>query len=255
VYKNIVVTTANSIYYNSLLTLISGIHLFGENCVNQIYVYNLGLDDSEVQSLNRLENVTVVEYSKNLNEKHLKFLDPKSYVYKSYCLENSAEYGENVFWLDAGTTPINEMCGIFDIIQSDEVFLVVDVHKIGEYTHSDCIKIMSATNEELNEKILSSGICGFKTNGKYRQMIRELFDYSMIPGCCDGDQENHRHDQSVLSILATRYKCPKQDIDIYGYWTDFNRNLQTAINNNAVIFVHRRGHHDISGLKYKNEKN
>ena len=110
---------------------------------------------------------------------------------------------------------------------------------------------MSATNEELNEEILSSGICGFKTNGKYRQMVREFFDYSMIPGCCDGDQENHRHDQSILSILATRYNCPKQDIDIYGYWTDLNRNLQTAINNNAVIFVHRKGHHDISGLKYK----
>jgi hypothetical protein len=81
-------------------------------------------------------------------------------------------------------------------------------------------------------------------------MINEAFRYSMIPGCLDGNQENHRHDQSVLSILASRYNTPRQDIDLYGYWTDSNRNLQKAIEMNSIVFAHRRGHRDIVDIKY-----
>ena len=251
-YKNIVVTTANSPYYISLLTLINGIHLYGDDCVEQIYVYDLGLDSDEIQTLNRLKNVTIINYPKEIIEGHSKFLEPKSHVYKLFCLEDSVKYGENIFWLDAGATPINQMCGIFDKIESDDIFLVVDVHLTKTYTHSDCVRIMSATDEELNDKILSSGIIGFKTNGKYKKMIKDSFNYSMIEGCVDGDQENHRHDQSVLSILATRYKCPKQDIEIYGYWTDINRTYQKAMEQGPIIFVHRRGYENTKNLTYEN---
>lgn len=251
-YDNIVVSTANSPYFSSLLTLINGVHTFGLNCVDQIFVYDLGLDQSEITILNRLKNVTILNYHEDLKERHPKFLEPKSHVYKLFCLEDSAKYGKNIFWLDAGTTPIKEMCHIYDIINQDEIFLVVDVHLTKRYTHTDCVKIMSATEEELNDRILSSGILGFKSDGKYRQMIKESFDYSMIPGCVDGDQEDHRHDQSVLSILATRYNCPKQDIETYGYWTDINRNYKTAMENNVVIFVHRRGYENKQNLIYEN---
>jgi hypothetical protein len=74
----------------------------------------------------------------------------------------------------------------------------------------------------------------------------------MIPGCVDGDQEDHRHDQSVLSILATRYNCPKQDIEIYGYWTDLHRTYQKAMEQSVVIFVHRRGYENKQNLIYEN---
>jgi len=251
-YKNVIVTTANRPYYISLLTLISGIHFFGKTCVDQIYVYDLGLENNQVQTLNKLKNVTVVNYPDELIKINPKFLEPKNYVYKSFCLEDSLKYGENILWLDAGVTPINEMCKIFNIIQSEDIFLVVDVHKTGAYTHRKCVEIMSATNEELDDAMLSAGIVGIKTNGKYRQIIKDAFNYSMIPGCVDGSQENHRHDQSVLSILATRYRCPKQNIEIYGYWTDSNRTYQTAIEAGAVIFVHRRGYENIKHLIYEN---
>jgi hypothetical protein len=96
-YKNIVVTTANSPYYISLLTLINGIHLYGNDCVEQIYVYDLGLDSDEIQTLNRLKNVTIINYPKEIIEGHSKFLEPKSHVYKLFCLEDSVKYGENMF--------------------------------------------------------------------------------------------------------------------------------------------------------------
>ena len=251
-YKNIVVTTANSPYFDSLLTLINGIHSFGMECVDRIFVYDLGLDESEIQTLTRLKRVEVLKYPSNMTDIHPNFLEPKSHVYKLYCLENSKTLGKNVFWLDAGATPIRSMCHIFDKIDSEEIFLVVDTHLTKTYTHSNCVSIMGATDDELNDKILSSGIIGFKSNGKYQQMIKDAFDYSMIVGCVDGDQENHRHDQSVLSILATRYNCPKQDIELYGYWTDINRTYQKAMEHGTVIFVHRKGYENRNNLIYEN---
>ena len=144
------------------------------------------------------------------------------------------------------------MCQMFEIIQNDEVFMVGDVHLTKTYTHSDCVRIMSATDDELNDTILSSGIIGYKNNGKYSKLFLDAYKYSLIDGCVNGDQENHRHDQSVLSILATRYNCPKQDIDVYGYWTDINRNLQTALEKKSIIFVHRKGYDNVNDIIYEN---
>lgn len=249
--KNILITTANSPYYQSLLTLINGVHLFGLDCVDKILVYDLGLSQEEKSQLNKLKLVEVLDYRQEIVSKHEKFLEPKSHVYKLYCLWESRKWGENIFWLDAGVVPIRPMCEIFQIIEQDEVFLVGDYHLNKNYTHTSCQTIMSANTMELEGLQLSSGICGYKSGGRYEKMFEEAFNFSLIPGCVDGDQENHRHDQSVLSILSIRHGCPRQNIDIYGYWTDINRNLETAKSIGAVIFVHRRGYENTSSLIYE----
>ena len=41
-------------------------------------------------------------------------------------------------------------------------------------------------------------------------------------------------------------------IDMFGYWTDVNRNLQKAIELNSVIFAHRRGYDNKNNLQYEN---
>lgn len=251
-FNNIIITASNSLYFDSLLTLINGIHTYAIDCVDKIFIYNLGLGENEIEFLQKLKFVSVLEFPTETVNLHPKFLEPKSHVYKLFCLENSVSLGKNIFWMDSGVTPINPMCEIFDKIEKDDIFLVADVHLTRTYTHSNCVKIMSANDNELDDKILSSGMVGFKSNGIYRKLIEDAFKYSIIPGCVDGDEENHRHDQSVLSILSTRYNAPKQDIEIYGYWTDVNRTYQTAIQNNAIIFVHRRGYDNKNNLIYEN---
>jgi hypothetical protein len=141
---------------------------------------------------------------------------------------------------------------IFDIIEDEDVFCVGDSHLNKNFTKDSCIQIMNATESELNDVQLSSGIIGYKVGGRYEKLFDEAFELSKIKGCVVGDEQNHRHDQSVYSILASRYNVKKQDIDVYGYWTDLNRNLKTAIDIGAVIFVHRRGHYDNTELKFKN---
>jgi len=251
-YNNILVTATNSPYYESLLTLISGVHKFSVDIVDKIFVYNLGLDESEIKNLNRLKNVEVLEFSENSSELHPKFMEPKSYVYKIYCMYQSSKLGKNVLWLDSGASPLKSIDVIYQKIEEDEIFLVGDIHINRNYTHQDCRNCTLATENELDGKQLWAGLVGYKSNGKYQHIFDESYKLSLIPGCLDGNQENHRHDQSILSILTHRYNCPRQDIDIFGYWTDWNRNLNLALELGSVIFAHRRGHNDKTNLIYEN---
>lgn len=252
--KNVIITATNSPYFDSLLTLISSIHEHSFNIVDEIVVFNLGLTQTELSRLDGIEKVRVVNFSAEEMNSHPHFMTPKWHVYKLTCLKNGFNLGENVLWLDSGVCAISSVDVIFKKIEQDEIFFVIDVHLTETYTHSDCQKIMSATEDELQSNIISSGIFGFKSEGRYKNIVNEAYTYSLIPGCCDGDQENHRHDQSILSILKSRYNCPTNDIDIYGYWTDINRNLKTAKEIGAVIFVHRRGHNDTRHIIYKNSQ-
>jgi hypothetical protein len=250
---NVIITATNSLYFESLLTLISSIHKFGFDITDKIVIYDLGLDESEINILNSLEKVELRYFTESEINLHPEFLNGKSHVYKTFCLRDASRKYENVLWMDSGVCFINKFDVMFEKINSDEIFVVGDSHLNRTYTHDDCIRIMRATEDELNSNQLSTGMFGFKSGGKYQEMIDISAAFSLVPNCCNGDYQNHRHDQSILSILAKRYECPQNDIDIFGYWTDINRNLQTALELGSIVFVHRRGHYDRTGLIHKND--
>lgn len=248
-HNNIVITGANSPYFETLLTLISSIHKNTFDFIDGIFVYDLGLSVEERNRLLTLQKVYIKDIPQELREQYPDINYPKKHFDKLFCLYDSLSYAWNVLWLDAGVMCLRDIEHMFHTIDKDHVFAVTDEHLNRNYTHKRCSEIMNATESELNDKQLSSGIFGFKTDGRYRKLIEDSYEYGKL-GCTVGDEENHRHDQSVLSILVSRYDCPRHDIDVYGYWTSHNRNLQTAIENDAVIFVHRRGHYDNRDLKY-----
>ena len=252
-YNNILITGANSPYFESLLTLISTVHKTSYDIVDQIFVYDFGLDVREIERLKTLKKVKVVE----MNElppvyETISTTKTKCHFLKMFSLYDAKNKGNNVLWLDAGACVLRDIKEIFDTIENEDIFLVGDIHLNKNYTHSLCREIMSASESELNDKQLWSGLVGFKSNGKFINIIDEGMDYSLVEGCIDGYVENHRHDQSVLSILASRYNCPTHDIDKYGYWTDVNRNLEKALEINSVIFAHRRGYDNKTNLIYEN---
>lgn len=250
--KNIVITAANSLYFETLRTLVASLHKTSFTVVDEIVVYSLGLDVEEIKQVESWAKCKV----ENLITKFdvLPFDDyllPKGHAYKCFCLVDIQESDTNILWLDAGVMALKNVKEIFDIIETDHIFCVGDEHLNKNFTKDSCIEIMQASESELEDTQLSSGIIGYKVNGKFDTLFQEAYNFSTIEGCVVGDEQNHRHDQSVYSILVSRHKAKKQDIDIYGYWTSSSRTLQTAIEKDAVIFVHRRGHYDNTGLIHK----
>lgn len=242
-HKRIIVTAANTPYEHTLLTLIASIHRLAYDLIDKIYVFDLGLSDSAKKNVQR-KKVEIVSLPDNVDA------TPKQHVYKCYAMHWAKSQAEEILWLDAGVMLLKPIDEIFNIISKEDIFLVGDPnHKNKAWTHQKCRDIMNATPEELNAPQLSSGILGYKSKGKHQKLIDEAYEYSKIDGCVQGSHSNHRHDQSVYSILAARYKCNRQDIDTYGYWTDPKRNINTAKKHGSVIFVHRNGHWDFRGLK------
>ena len=251
-YKNIIITGANSIYFESLLTLISTVHKDSFELVDMIVVYDFGLDQTEINRLKSLEKIMIVDIVKDFQiYEGISSIKTKCHFLKMYTLFHSMSLSKNVLWLDAGACALRSLEPIFNVIESEDIFLVGDIHLNKNFTHKRCVEVMNATEEELMDNQLWSGLVGFKSDGKYSRIITEGWNYSQIEGCVDGFEDNHRHDQSVLSILSSRYNCPTQDIDIFGYWTDSSRNLEGAKSIGSVIFAHRRGYDDKSKLMFK----
>jgi hypothetical protein len=65
--KNIIVTASNTKYFNSLLTLIASIHRDSYDLVDQIFVFDLGLDVQEQNRIKALSKVSLVNFSNDVN--------------------------------------------------------------------------------------------------------------------------------------------------------------------------------------------
>ena len=78
-YNNIVVTGFNNFkdFFSRGLNLIAALHRTSINSIDQIFVFNLGFDDSIKEFLNSLEKVTVLEFPSYLTENYYPdFLTP-----------------------------------------------------------------------------------------------------------------------------------------------------------------------------------
>ncbi len=248
--RNIFVTSFNSSFFKSSITLISSLHETSINTIDKIIIYNLGLKRIEINFLNTLKKVEVIEYPDMVNNLWNGYLDPTTFAWKCFAIWDAKRFGDNILYLDSGALALKDIKTIYKIIAKEEIFLVGDKHINRNWTHKKCFEIMNASESEINDFQLWAGILGYKINGKYQQVINDAFEYSKIKGCIAGNRKNHRHDQSIYSILASRYKCPRQSILTFGEW----ESLEKAISQNSVIYVHRRSYYNDKDLIGKNNK-
>lgn len=266
--RRILVTACNAPYFQSCLTLIASVHRTSLAVIDEMVVYNLGLDPIQIEILNTLKNVRVKSFEEIKHKYPELDLDffytrPACFGWKQVCLKDVTDReGDLVFWLDAGIVLLGSAQEIYDQIERDDIFLVRDPSQINAiWTHTCCIEIMDATENELSDFQLLGGIQGHKRGGKYQNMMDEALKYSLIRECIEGYKffdygfsmdgnriQGHRHDQSILSILASRYQCPLQDISRYGEW----RSYQHCLTQNSLIWVHRTHYQNYEGLLFHN---
>ena len=264
--KLVVVTACNDAFFDKCLTLISSVHSTSFSVVDEIFVYDLGLSPEHAAHLKKIQKVSVRTFEE-IRDKFpgmdIDFLyqKPGSFGWKQVCVHDAAsQEGDLVFWLDAGAVFLQSAQEIFDLIEQDDIFLVVDEWHNYTWTHPKCIEIMEATENELRDFQLCAGIHGYKKGGRYQAMMNEALRFSFIKECVDGHQfynyginlageeiRGHRHDQSILSILASRYKCPKQEINRYGEWRAFAH----CRLHDSVIWVHRGHYRNHEGILYR----
>lgn len=269
----IVITACSHNFMDKCLTLISSIHKTSLDVIDMIIIYNLGLSEEDINNLKTIKKVNVRNFE-DINTKQLGnkididryYRKPYFYAWKSCCIYDAIlNFGERVIYLDCGIICLKSLEHIYDIIETNDIFLVGDYHKNYNWTIDSCFDILGATNEEINDTQLCGGIQGHKRDGKYMKLLYRYFKYSQIQKCIEGRKYydidvfnktgnkviGHRHDQSILSILASRYKCPRQDLFIYGEYRSLEECHTTICN--SYLYVHRGMYYNISGIIYKND--
>ena len=112
--------------------------------------------------------------------------------------------GDVVLYCDAGMYPISDLTPLFELAQEKEIVLF-QVHnkKVKDWTNPRCIELMACS-----EKILElEQVCGAPQ--VYKRCEKNIFFLKNLISHCenyelinDFGNNNHRHDQSILSILA-----------------------------------------------------
>ncbi len=209
--KNIIlISYANKSFYKSQKQLVKSAIKFG---IEKSYSFN-------EHWLKKNENYF---YSKNKN--HFKHKKGAGYwVWKPFIIKKSLEQlknNETLIYLDSGIRIIKSLNILFDICEKTERKILV----FGTYAYKNInwvkrdvfINLGCDLKSHHNNILTSGGILILKKNNFTLKFINEWLKYSQVLNLIDDsdsrikhehniDFKEHRHDQSILSVLASKYE-------------------------------------------------
>jgi hypothetical protein len=134
---NIVITACNSKYFPSLLLLIDSILLVKAELELHIFVFDLGLSNSERAFLEGISNISLFTWEADKVSRYesacqFNILDNSTYFFKVYGFHEGVRIAQrhfqaaeiNALWVDAGNMFQFSPVEIFDIIESSRYFFI-----------------------------------------------------------------------------------------------------------------------------------
>jgi GT2 family glycosyltransferase len=219
-------TAANKDYYKILLNLIGSIHENNFDKVGGIAVFDLGLTEDQIETLNAIDKVSVHKIELThpdlltyFKTSHAGRLTPGWYAWKFVVLKQSLELFPYVLWVDAGTTVLKPLDDLFKYIDQTGYFLCTMGDKVDNKLAHDIRwgatqHVKEAFNLEapirsyiLAKEPIESGIIGVSRKAM-EYMVMPLYEFSknLSLFADDGTSPNGfgagRHDQTVLSVFA-----------------------------------------------------
>ena len=242
----VIVTGASSRYFHSLLTLLTTALENTAAEIDGIVVWDLGLRRSQRLPLSDLDMVELAALPARSRWPYTDWADParlrESYAFKPFTLLRTGFPGDTLLWLDAGVAVLGELTPVFEMVERDGVFLVDNPpYRNDGWISDECAGVMGATDEELSAPQLEANIIGLHVGGPWQSVFDEWLAYSTQPSAFVGDRRYHRHDQTVLSILAARHGMPVSERARFSRRGD----PESARTAGARFLVHRREHREV----------
>jgi hypothetical protein len=206
-------------------------------------------------------NETKIEQSFYEENKAI-FLNPRGFGYwlwKPYIILKTFEQlnnGDMVLYSDSGSIIVNQINDLFEICQQNEGILLFDnrdgtptendiwINK--HWTKTDCFVLMDCDTEKYTEgNQVDACYQIYQKNSKSIEFVQEYLKYcknihivSDFPSMTNKRPNytcfrDHRHDQSVLSLLAIKHNVHiEREPSQWGYRTEENRS--------KIKFYHHR---------------
>lgn len=225
--KLTIVTGANNYYYKSLCQFLNNINetLFNYNL--NLFIYDLGFDENQINELFNLLNVfnknitynyVKFDYSKyplyyNINEKKGEYAWKSACIWETYNVVNSGI----LIWCDsANLFTESKIEPLIDTIKQQDVYSPSSKHTVKEWTHKKCLEYFNIESDNiiLNLQQRSGGMLCFNLdNINIHSIIKEFYELSKLKECIAPQGSNilnHRQDQALFTILYYNYTNMKE---------------------------------------------
>ena len=228
--------------------------------------YYLTLDKLKESAINFVDNVKIYKESDIETGFYIQFYnhfkDKRGFgywIWKPYfinkLLENAKE--DDIFiYVDSGNIVKDDLKVLFDLCRKDEKGVILfdnrdgtedgGVWKNARWTKSDCFNLLTLTTPEYlqGNQVNASYIVFRKTNFSVKffdLFMRASSNYNIIsdaPNVTDNFNKefyDHRHDQSILSLLSIKYK-----IAIYRDPSQWGYRVYKQTDPYGLLFEHHR---------------
>ena len=254
--QRILVTAANAKYIEAAVNLFASARSMDKTSKRILYVWpdvNAKLIDAIKPYVDDIRLLPTDEPSQT---PWADYWDPQHFAWKLWAHKNLNETeakGANILYVDSGTVVANSLEPIWKIIESSGIFLIDDPTQQNErWCHSDFIRNMSASSSELKGNQLWAGAIGFKVGGPYTHVIHNAVNAANTRGTIVGNKWyrysdvcfGHRHDQSILSVLAQRANLPR--VPLNSFYCDVS--MHAAKQFGVPFYVHRGNYKEFEPL-------
>lgn len=202
--RNIVLTSANARYFPSLLLLLQSILTISYDTVDEILVYDLGLEPWQTDIIRRMAKVGVFSYSgeqaKDPRLSKFKADDPSTYFFKVYAFHFwrahsrfADEKDVNLLWIDSGIEVQHDLSTVFGLIAHNGCFFVdhSDVRLYYKDTQELVVNILSPALEQCTahyrkltapqmlRPYIKANFFGLRTGGPYNYLAKQHLDFCL----------------------------------------------------------------------------
>ena len=210
-----IVTATDQIFFESLIQLLENIRYYEKEI--PIVVYNLGIEESQYRTLldKKFNNLNIKDFDfssfpKFYSERD-KFNRLGQYAWKSAIINKELiSSKKQVLWFDTGNLITKKVTLIRIIVSALGVFSPISAGSIINWTHKDTLNYLNTEKSIYKKRNLTGGIVAFDwENQNARNLSKDWKDYCSVEKCIapkGSNRDNHRQDQSILSILKYKNK-------------------------------------------------
>lgn len=210
--ERILLTAADQKFFKPLFNLIQSYYRSKNHKSCNFLLYDLGLDETSLKVLDNYiqeKNLPLIIERLNFNSYPLHIRpEAGSYAWKPIIIQKVLnETKANVLWMDSANLIRTELEGIWEEITLKGLYLPLSgTGTIAEWTHPGTFQFFDQFTS-YNSRNRCGGLNGFNFNNSSScHLVNEWVKYAMIKDCIlpsGANRSNHRHDQSILSILVT----------------------------------------------------
>ena len=205
--KLIIVTGADSSHFKSLRQFLSGVmkHESGTHVI----AYDLGLTElqgAEIQKTYPSVELRLFDFSLYPAFFNIK-IHTGEYAWKPVIIcDVLQEFKCYVCWMDAGNVITASLTWIRKFVKKTGLYSPYSAGRVSDWTHPGTLKFLGASKDLLKKRNLSGACVAVSyRHEKARKLVNKWKECALIRDCiapAGSSRENHRQDQSVLSVLA-----------------------------------------------------